>query len=184
MRWLIAIVAIFAVSASSQPFRHDRIFVVPAPKRVVIDGDLRDWDLSAAITCVFDEALQPRFTVTVAAMYDSQALYISAHFVDDTPMLNRHDPAIEPNKGWDGDALQVRLCSDPKAPYPLPDMESDRVCHLTMWFFTDKQLPVCTSPTTLFARKNCGRAKNQALPFARTKAARVTHWKPASLGNG
>jgi len=31
----------------------------------------------------------------------------------------RHDPKVEPNRGWDADALQVRLCSDPKAAYPL-----------------------------------------------------------------
>jgi len=169
MRWLIAIVAIFVIPVSAQPFRHDRIFVVPAPKRVVIDGDLSDWDLSAAITCVFDEALQPRFTVTVAAMFDSQALYISAHFVDDTPMLNRHDPAIEPNKGWDGDALQVRLCSDPRAPYPLPDMESDRVCHLTMWFFTDKQLPVLHIAYNAFRSEKLWAGKESGVAFRKDK---------------
>gem|GEM_PF-6145381 len=32
MRWLIAIVAIFVIPVSAQPFWHDRIFVVPAPK--------------------------------------------------------------------------------------------------------------------------------------------------------
>jgi hypothetical protein len=129
---------------AAPPQRHDHIFVVPAPKKVVLDGDLREWDLSGAIETAFDDLLRPRFTVTVALMYDDHALYIGAHFFDDTPLLNRHDPAVEPNRGWDGDCLQVRLCSDPNAPYPLPfdfARQSDRVCHLTMWLFTDKDLP-------------------------------------------
>lgn len=143
-RWLTVTVALLAslcASATSSQ-RYDRIFIVPAPKGVVVDGDLRDWDLSAAIESAFDEALRPRFTFRVALMYDAQALYIGAHFFDDTPMLNRHDPSVEPNRGWDGDALQVRLCSDPTAPYPLPNSNSDRICHLTIWYYTDKQLPV------------------------------------------
>ncbi|HID05637.1 MAG TPA: hypothetical protein EYP10_00665, partial [Armatimonadetes bacterium] len=39
-------------------------------------------------------------------------------------------------------ALQVRLCSDPTAPYPLPNSNSDRICHLTIWYYTDRQLPI------------------------------------------
>jgi len=168
------LVAIFLVwleasSCMAQQSRHDRIFVVPAPKRVVIDGDLSEWDLSGAITCVFDEALKPRFTVTVAAMFDAQALYIAAHFVDDTPMLNRHDPAVEPDRGWDGDCLQVRLCSDPKAPYPLPNMESDRVCHLTMWFYTDKQLPVLHIAYGAYRTARIWTGKDSGLAFRKDK---------------
>jgi len=129
-------------TALAQPQRHDRIFVVPAPKHVTIDGDLSDWDMTAAIEPVFEETLKPRFTLLIALMFDAHALYIGAHFVDDTPLLNHHDPAVEPNLGWAGDALQVRLCSDPTAPYPLPNSNSDRICHLTIWSFTDRQLPV------------------------------------------
>ncbi len=165
----MASVIVICSLVSAQPIRHDRIFVVPAPKGVLIDGDLKEWDLSGAITCVFDEALKPRFTVTVAAMYDAQALYIAAHFVDDTPLLNRHDPAVEPDKGWDGDCLQVRLCSDPKAPYPLPNMESERVCHLTMWFYTDKQLPVLHIAYDAYRTSKIWTGKDSGLAFRRDK---------------
>ncbi len=158
--------AIYSIVVA-QPIRHDRIFVVPSPKGVLIDGDLKEWDLSGAITCVFDEALKPRFTFTVAAMYDAQALYIAAHFFDDTPLLNRHDPAVEPDKGWDGDCLQVRLCSDPKAPYPLPNMESERVCHLAMWFYTDKQLPVLHIAYDAYRTSKISTDKNSGLAFRR-----------------
>jgi hypothetical protein len=118
------------------------MLIVPAPKSVTIDGDLHEWDMSAAIDAVFDSALKPRFTLRLACMYDAKALYIAAHFVDDTPMLNRHDPAIEPSVGWAGDCLQVRLCSDAAAAYPLADSNSDRLGHATMWYFTDAKLPV------------------------------------------
>ncbi len=83
--------------------------------------------------------------------------------------FNRHDPAIEPNKGWDGDALQVRLCSDPKAPYPLPDMESDRICHLTMWFFTDKQLPVLHIAYNAFRSEKLWVGKESVVAFRKDK---------------
>ncbi|MBM3500599.1 MAG: hypothetical protein FJX74_18235, partial [Armatimonadetes bacterium] len=120
----------------------DRAFIVPAPAGVQIDGDLSDWDRSAALEGAFDEALRPRFTFTPAFMHDAEALYIGAHFVDDTPLVNRHDPAVEPDRGWDGDCLQVRLSSDPGQPYPLPDSKGDHICHLTIWHYTDARLPV------------------------------------------
>jgi hypothetical protein len=161
--------ALFCVECLAQVQRYDRIFVVPAPKRVLIDGDLNDWDLSASIECVFDEVLKPRFSVKVALMYDSQALYIGAHFVDDTPMLNRHDPDVEPNLGWAGDCLQVRLCSDPRAPYPLPNMESDRVCHLTMWYYTDKQLPVLHIAYGAYRTHKIWVGKDSGLAFRKDK---------------
>jgi len=107
-----------------------------------VDGNLKDWDLSGAIECAFDESLRPRFTAKLAFMHDRDALYIGGRVNDDTPLVNRHDPKIEPEKGWDADALQVRLCSDPKAAYPLPDSNSDRICHLTIWCYTDRQEPV------------------------------------------
>ncbi|MFP4056820.1 MAG: hypothetical protein ACLF0G_08120 [Candidatus Brocadiia bacterium] len=128
--------------AAAQPQRHDRAVVVPAPGRVAVDGQLGEWDLSGAIECVFDQALRPRFTARLAFMYDAQAFYIAARFHDDTPLRNRHDPQVEPNRGWAGDCLQVRLCSDPQAPYPLPSSNSDRICHLTLWHYTDRREPV------------------------------------------
>jgi len=134
--------AVLCTAAAAQPQRHDRIFVLPASKPAAVDGDLGEWDLSGAIETAFDESLRPRFTVRIAAMYDQSALYLAAHFADDTPLVNRHDPKVEPDRGWDADCLQVRLSSDPAAPYPLPGSNSDRICHLTLWLYTDRQEPV------------------------------------------
>ena len=139
---LIALMLLIACSPLlAQSHRNDRAIVVPA-KKIAVDANLADWDLSGSVQCFYDEALRPKFSVDVAFMYDADALYLAAHFVDDTPMTNRHDPAVEPNLGWAGDSLQVRLCSDPKAAYPLTASNSDRICHLTMWQYTDKALPV------------------------------------------
>ncbi len=165
----VVITMVAVACAFAQSLRHDRILIVPAPQRVVIDGNLNDWDLSGAIECVFDKALKPRFTVTIAAMYDPQNLYIAAHFVDDTPLLNRHDPEVEPDRGWDGDCLQVRLCSDPKAPYPLPDMENERVCHLTMWFYTDKQLPCLHIAYSAYRTSKIWTGKEAGIAFRKDK---------------
>ena len=129
-------------AALAQPQRHDRIVAVPAPTTVAVDGDLADWDLSGAIHAAFDDALRPKFSLRLGLMYDAQALYVAAHVADHTPLRNRHDPAVEPDKGWAGDALQLRLCSDPKAPYPLPNGNGDRIVHLTMWQFAERKLPV------------------------------------------
>jgi len=136
--WLCCCACVLAEVA-----RLEKITVVPAPKPVVVDGDLSEWDLSGAMQSCFDEALRPRFVMRLAFMYDASAFYIGAHFNDDTPLLNAHDPKVEPDRGWAGDCLQLRLCSDPAAAYPLPNSNSDRICHLTMWCFRepDKNQP-------------------------------------------
>jgi hypothetical protein len=136
------LLGLVCVSAFAGTLRHDQVTVVPAPKPVVLDGDLGEWDRSGAIESAFDEALRPRFVVTLAFMYDADAFYIGAHFNDETPLRNAHDPQVEPERGWAGDCLQLRLCSDPAAAYPLPSSNSDRICHLTIWHFTDRKLPV------------------------------------------
>jgi len=139
---LIALMLLMACAPLlAQTHRNDRVIVVPA-KKIAVDGNLADWDMSGSVECFYDEAMRPKFSVEVAFMQDAEALYVGAHFADDTPLTNRHDPAVEPNLGWAGDCLQVRLCSDRKPAYPLAASNDDRICHLTMWQFTDKNLPV------------------------------------------
>lgn len=147
---LTALVLSSGVAGAQAP-RHTEAIIVPAPGAVKIDGDLREWDLSASLDSVYQESLAPRFTARFAFMYDAMALYIGAHLVDDTPLINQHDPLVEPNIGWAGDCLQVRLSSDPALGWPLkasaytPDAiqsKSDRVVHLTLWNFTGRGEPV------------------------------------------
>jgi len=145
--------AAMAGAAAGQAQRNDLVVAVPPPGPVAVDGDLKDWDLTGAVDCAYDASLAPKFTLRFAAMYDAGALYLAAHVVDDTPLANRHDPKVEPNLGWAGDCLQVRLASDPRLGWPLRVSEysaregdaaarSDRICHLTLWHFTDRAEPV------------------------------------------
>ncbi len=143
--WALLLVILMAGAAGAEAPRHDQAIAVPVPGRVQVDGNLGDWDLSGLLETWYDDALKPRFALKFAVMYDREALYLSAHFADDTPLMNQHDPAVEPGLGWAGDCLQVRLCSDAGAPYPLPGSyarAAEQVCHLTMWYYTGKKLPV------------------------------------------
>ena len=129
-------------------YRNNRIFVVPRPGPVVIDGELNDWDLSGEIFSYVSEPTKDAMNAYTAMMYDADALYISARIADDTPMKNRWDPAVNPDFGWDGDSFQMRLSLDPKLGYPINigwgngDMKSDALVHMTMWYFTDAKQPV------------------------------------------
>jgi outer membrane protein assembly factor BamB len=132
--------------------RHERLVAVPAPGPVTLDGDLQDWDRSGSIQSLYDPALADRFTATLAAMHDGEALYLAAHVLDDTPLVNAHDPAVEPEIGWDGDAIQVRLTADASLTYPVrastfaarqnePLSKDPRIVHLTLWQFSKENQP-------------------------------------------
>lgn len=138
--WLL-IATTLAVEAREN---FSTVEIVPAPRQVKLDGDLREWPAAALIESFYDQSLYPNFSLRIGWMYDARALYIGAHFVDATPLVNANDPAVNPKQGWMGDALQVRLISDAAAPYPYPDGRdsNDRICHLTMWYCTARQLPV------------------------------------------
>lgn len=102
---------------------------VPEPARLAIDGDLSDWDLSGEILMTYDlESLVDVYSGRVAAMYDADNLYVSIRWKDATPMGNSHDPRYQANKGWAGDAVQLRL-------------KTDRISHLTVWYYAAKQEP-------------------------------------------
>lgn len=129
-------------------YRNQRIFVVPAPGPVTIDGDLKDWDLSGEILTFVSEATSDFQSGRTALMYDRDALYVSLRAADPSPMMNRNDPAVNPDYGWDADAFQLRLCLDPAMGYPINigwgqgAMASDNLVHMTMWYYTDTGKPV------------------------------------------
>ena len=128
-------------------YRNQRIFVVPCPGPVVIDGALNDWDLSGEIYTFVSEATAEVQSARTALMYDNQALYVSARIADPSPMMNRNDPAVNPDFGWNADAFQLRLCTDPTLGYPLKIGNYDRapsesLLHMTLWYYTDSQQPV------------------------------------------
>jgi sugar lactone lactonase YvrE len=147
---LLCLVALLAgvLPAGAQGLYHNqRLFIVPAPGPVQVDGDLKDWDLSGEILTYVTEASMTYQSAKTAMMYDREALYISSRVADPTPMLNKADPAVNPDFGWDGDAFQLRLCLDPGLGYPLKignydRSPSDMLVHMTLWYYTDKKQPV------------------------------------------
>ncbi len=127
--------------------RHKKIYAVPAPGTVKIDGKFDDWDLSAQIYMYVVSETADMQSARFAMMYDKDALYVGAVVRDRTPMMNRHDPAVDPMWAWDGDSCQFRLTLDPAMGYPINigwgngAMENMNVVHLTLWQYTDKQQP-------------------------------------------
>jgi hypothetical protein len=105
------------------------VHAVPAPKPVVIDGNIDDWDLSGQYLQCYDvETLKDVYSGTIAFMYDADNLYISIHWKDPIPMGNCHDPRFQASKGWAGDSVQFRI-------------KTDRISHLTAWYYAAKKEP-------------------------------------------
>ncbi len=101
------------------------IHAVPIPRKVAIDGNLDDWDLSGqALMCYDVESLQDVYSAKVATMYDADNLYVSLHWKDRTPMGNKHDPRFEAHKGWAGDAVLAQSGSGLNLVLNRPDPQA------------------------------------------------------------
>ena len=70
--------------------RHKKMYAVPVPGKVVIDGKLDDWDLSGQILMYVISETSEMQGARFALMYDQDALYISGDVRDASPMMNRH----------------------------------------------------------------------------------------------
>jgi sugar lactone lactonase YvrE len=126
---LLALLTIAPLVQAGQSDNHG-IHAVPVPGKVTIDGDLADWDLSGAVVICYDVAsLLDIYSAKVAMMHDEQNLYVAIRWQDATPMGNSHDPQFQLDRGWAGDAVQLRL-------------KTDRITHATAWCFAAKQEPV------------------------------------------
>lgn len=137
--------------ASLAADRNRVIEATPLQRPIVVDGSLAEWDLGRSLAMTYSDSLAPRFTASLALAYDDDALYVAAHIVDDSPLVNQHDPLVDPERGWSGDALQIRMSTDASLPWPLPASgfdkdnplyRSDRIAHLTLWEFTGRHEPV------------------------------------------
>lgn len=148
---IVAVGFLQAALAGSGRGRHKRLYVVPRPGEVSIDGKLDDWDLSGQITMFVVSETKDTQRVEYAMMYDAEAVYVGAKLRDPNPMRNRHDPQREDySRGyWAADACQLRLGISPEVPFPLnttvwddkfPDLQRD-IIHLTLWYYTDGKQP-------------------------------------------
>jgi len=128
--------------------RVDSINVVRAPGRVTIDGNLSDWDVSGVFKSHCAEPYAANYNVKGYMMSDSHFLYIGAHVRDPSPMRSVIDPGTDPNVGWKGGSVQVRLSTDRSAGWPAggdlfmkkgqtrtPKDVSNKLAHITMWYY-------------------------------------------------
>lgn len=111
-----------------------RAVPVPPGGAPVIDGDLTDWDLSAAEDVWIANETADRFNASIAAMYDDDMLYFAARVrLPGRPLRNPHSP-IDPF--WRGDCLHFRFVTDPDFGYPVSPADlgsSPQVIHLSAW---------------------------------------------------
>ena len=84
----------------------------------VIDGRLDDWDLSGEEPCWNAEQYADTQYAKLAFMYDEANFYVSVRMgLRDHDYTNPNRPG---DRYWNGDLVQVRLCTDPTIPHPLP----------------------------------------------------------------
>ena len=88
------------------------IRAVPAPGVVTIDGNLGDWDLSGRIWSFADVGIRDRYSAETAVMWNKEYLYLAFKFRDPTPLVNTINPTFDPQSGWKGDAVQLRVITD------------------------------------------------------------------------
>jgi len=90
------------------------IRVLPAPGKVVVDGNPNDWDLSAGVfTCGDVENRRQTMSTWFHAMYDASNLYILARWNDDTPLNNP------------GQTMTV--CNSASSPIPMTRTSEPRI---------------------------------------------------------
>lgn len=148
-------------AALAQETDNHLLVAVPAPGPVRVDGDLGEWDLSGTIEACYDlSALRETHSVRVAAMHDGENLYLSFRFRDPTPMENWTSPALDPQGGWRGDAVQLR-------------METDQIVHLTSWYDTAGKRPWASLHYGMWEGDPAARDVNDAL----VKGVRVAFQK-------
>ncbi len=78
-------------------------------------------------------------------------IYLSGVVRDIHPMMNRHDPDVTGDMGWDADACEFRMCLDPGQGYPLEastyrPKPNDQFVHMTLWYYTDRKEPEVVVP--------------------------------------
>ena len=131
----------------------DSIPVMPATGPVTIDGDLADWHAEPGFKAARHPSRRDDQWAAGWMMYDDEHLYIGAHVGDPYPLRSAIDPELDPEFGWQGGGLQVRISTDRGMGWPADadspnyysarqleptaadrkKAENPRLAHLTMW---------------------------------------------------
>ena len=191
---VLCFVAFSALTASAQDNgrgRHKQIYATPVPGQVTIDGKLDDWDLSGQIEMFVIEPTRKTMSAKFAIMYDANAYYLSGDVRDPSPMMNRNNPAANPENGWNADSCQFRMVLNPNAAYPEKDsmyafrdalragkpMEDKRddILHMTLWYYTDTKTPALQIMKGMSYRLLREEWKGGVVPAGEYSAAYMLH---------
>jgi ferric-dicitrate binding protein FerR (iron transport regulator) len=143
---------------------HQSLAVSRPSGPVVIDGRLDEWADVPGFRSWLGGDRTAAESVEGRMMYDAERLYIAARVSDPAPLVNRINPELDPNDGWRGGGLQVRLSTDRAQGWPVnanapnyyamrslqPEeaekqaAESPKLAHLTMWYHAPSQRPCLT----------------------------------------
>jgi len=116
-------------TAEAQQSDNHVLHAVPTPGKVVIDGNLDDWDLSGQIEVYAHYRMKNSYSTKVAAMYDDQFFYLGIVWRDPTPMFNMVDSRFDIGSGWRSDCVQLRV-------------RTDMTMHVDCWYSTAAKHPV------------------------------------------
>ncbi len=109
------------------------IAVVPAPGPVTIDGDTKDWDLSAGVWSYNTPTVTDSFSVWTHMMWDAKGVYFLARFADKTPMTNV-TMGKDFSNSWKSDCYQARVIFDDHTP-------DEHQMHINMFYSSSDQKP-------------------------------------------
>jgi hypothetical protein len=85
----------------------------------VIDGRLDDWPEAGAFhSCYAADPAAPEW-VEGRMAYDRDHLYVAARVGDPAPLRSQIDPHLDPDMGWRGGGVQLRLSTDRLAGWPV-----------------------------------------------------------------
>jgi len=112
---------------------NDKIMVLPAPGEVVIDGDDKDWDLSAGIWSYNDPTLVKKYSAWTHLMWDEKGVYLLGRYYDPSPMKNA-TRGKDFQSSWRADAMQARVVLDDKTP-------DEHQMHINLFYSSTEEKP-------------------------------------------
>ena len=121
---------VFSVAIMATESENLGTRVLPVPGKVVVDGKINDWDLSAGtFACGDVENQRDAYAVWFHAMYDDKNLYVLSRWIDATPMNNPGQTIAD--YAFQGDCLQMRIITNAGTP-------DQRASHWSCWQGVDK----------------------------------------------
>lgn len=123
-------VSVFAADKQTMSLNSE-VIAVPAPGEVVIDGDTKDWDLSAGVLSYNSPDLVEEYSIWTHLMWDEKGVYYLARIHDLDPLKNA-TKGVDFARSWQGDAVQLRTIFDDQT-------ENEHQMHMTLYYSTPDQ---------------------------------------------